>query len=119
MTKNPQQLAFARKLRSQQTEAERTLWSRLRSRQLDGAKFRRQQPLGPYFVDFVTFERRLIVEIDGGQHSAADARERDASRTVWLQENGYRILRFWNNEVLANIDGVLERMSEALRAPSP
>jgi len=119
VTRNPQHLALARNLRSEETKAERTLWSRLRNRQLEGAKFRRQQPLGAYIVDFVTFEHRLVVEIDGGQHGAAEARERDASRTAWLQENGYRILRFWNNDVLGNMDGVLERIREALRAPSP
>jgi very-short-patch-repair endonuclease len=91
------------------------MWARLRNRQLDGVKFRRQQPIGHYVVDFVSLENRIIVEIDGGQHNEHGITERDEERTVWLKGEGYRVLRFWNNEVLNNVDGVLEVIGEALR----
>jgi len=76
--------------------------------------FRRQQPIGPYIVDFASFERKLIVEIDGGQHNEKEAREKDEERTAWLEQRGYRVLRFWNNDVLMNTAGVLERIRKAL-----
>jgi len=88
---------------------------KLRHKQLEGVKFRRQQPIGPYIVDFVSFERRLVIEIDGGQHNEEIIRGRDEERTAWLEERGYRVLRFWNNEVLMNLEGALERIREALR----
>ena len=106
---------FVRNLRRKQTEAEKMLWTRLRNREMTGKKFRRQQPIGLYVVDFVSFERKLIVEIDGGQHSDTEAREKDEQRTAWLNDKGYRVLRFWNNEVLTNTKGVLEQISQALR----
>jgi very-short-patch-repair endonuclease len=81
---------------------------RLRSRQLQGVKFRRQQPIGPYIVDFASFERKLIIEIDGGQHNEERINERDEERTTRLKEKDYRIIRFWNNEVLTNLEGILE-----------
>ncbi|MDO8612107.1 MAG: endonuclease domain-containing protein [Dehalococcoidia bacterium] len=112
-------MAVARKLRREQTEAERLLWSRLRNRQLENVKFRRQQPLGPYVVDFVSLEQTLVVEVDGGQHAGGEMRRRDGERTTWLEERGYHILRFWNNEVLANLDGVLETIREALGQGTP
>jgi len=115
MKKNREQIAFARKLRQQQTEAEKALWIKLRKRQLEGIKFRRQQAIGPYIVDFVSFEKKLVIEIDGGQHNEEKIRERDEGRTMWLKENGYQVLRFWNNEVLKNVEGVLERIRETLR----
>lgn len=97
------------------TRAEAALWSRLRNRQIGGAKIRRQAPVGPYIVDFLCRERRLIIEIDGGQHAVTLGR--DASRTAFLESRGYTVMRFWNNEVLANIDGVLQAISERLRPP--
>ncbi len=106
---------LARNLRRNMTDAERTLWHRLRAGQT-GAKFRRQQPIGPYIVDFVCFDRRLIVELDGGQH--ADAIAYDAARTRWLETQGFTVLRFWNNDIMSNIEGVLVRIMEAL-PPSP
>ncbi len=77
-------------------------------------KFRRQQPIGAYIVDFVTFEKKLIIEIDGGQHNEPEIREIDGNRETWFKERGYQVLRFWNNEVLTNSDGVLDRIREAL-----
>jgi adenine-specific DNA-methyltransferase len=82
-----------------------------------GAKFRRQHPVGPFIVDFCCPEAKLILELDGGQHALQ--RQGDAKRTAFLETNGYRVLRFWDNEVLANIEGVLERIAEALRDPQP
>jgi very-short-patch-repair endonuclease len=90
-------------------------WLRLRNRQIEGVKFRRQQPMGSYIVDFASFERKLIIEIDGGQHNEERIKERDEERTTRLKERGYEIIRFWNNEVLTNMEGVLERIMEALR----
>ena len=103
----------ARQLRRHSTKAESALWKHLRARQLDGHKFRRQVPLGQYVVDFVCFERRLIVELDGGHHQTQAAY--DNERTEWLESQGYRLLRFWNNEVLGQTDGVAQVILEALR----
>jgi very-short-patch-repair endonuclease len=109
LKKSQEQIGFARELRQKQTDAEKALWMRLRSRQLQGVKFRRQQPIDPYF------ERKLIIEIDGGQHNEETIKERDEERTTGLQERGYQIIRFWNNEVLTNLEGILERIRKALR----
>ena len=99
-----------RALRRNSTQAELKLWSILRNRQFKRLKFRRQQPIGPYIVDFICLEHRLIVEVDGGQHKD----DVDAARTEWLQAQGFRVLRFWNNDVLSNPDGVAIRLAEAL-----
>jgi len=112
MKKDREQISFARELRRRQTEAEKALWMRLRNKQLEGVKFRRQQPIGPYITDFTSFERKLVIEVDGGQHN--EGKERDEERMKWLMERGYRLLRFWNNDVLMNLEGVLERIREAL-----
>jgi very-short-patch-repair endonuclease len=101
----------ARRLRREPTDAEKKLWYRIRARSLGGHKFVRQEPIGPYVVDFVCREQRLVVEVDGGQH-ATDPR--DAARGQWLAEHRYRVLRFWNNDVLRNMDGVLETIALAL-----
>ena len=96
----------ARELRNNPTDAERRLWQELKRRQIAGVKFRRQQPIGPFIVDFVCFERRVIVEVDGGQH--AEQLHQDEQRTRWLEAQGYRVLRFWNNDVLANTEDVAQ-----------
>jgi len=98
----------ARTLRKQLTDAERRLWQILRGRRLSSVKFRRQQPIGPFVVDFVCFERKLIIEVDGGQH--AEQVSYDAERSRWFESQGYRVLRFWNNEVLADTGAVAERI---------
>jgi very-short-patch-repair endonuclease len=108
---------YARRLRRDQTDAERKLWSRLRDRRLSGVRFRRQHPIGPFIVDFCSIEANLVIELDGGQH-ALQARS-DAARTEFLRRQGYRVLRFWDNEALANIDAVLQRIVEALGHPLP
>jgi very-short-patch-repair endonuclease len=104
----------ARRLRSQPTEAERHLWHVLRYKSL-GVKFRRQAVIGRYIVDFVCFERRLIIEVDGGQHSQD---RKDIFRDDWLRSRGFVVLRFWNNEVLGNLDGVFNRIEDHLKSPS-
>lgn len=109
---------LAKRLRRTSTESERLLWQRLRSRQLAGPKFRRQATVGPYVVDFLCVEARLVIEADGGQHSA----ERDAERTAFLNKRGLEVLRFWNNDVLTNTDGVLESImmvAAERQKPSP
>lgn len=112
--------ARARKLRQDETEAEYRLWGELRGRHLNGFKFARQIPLGPYVVDFVCRDRRIIIEIDGSQH--ADS-VNDAVRTGWLNRQGYSVLRFWNQEVLAERSAVLETILAVLEGristPSP
>jgi very-short-patch-repair endonuclease len=109
-------LAKAQRLRSELTDAERKLWSALRNRQLDGCKFRRQQPIGPFVADFVCQERRLIIEADGGQHAESVTDDR---RTALLESKGYRVLRFWNNDILSNLDGVASVIAAALSTPHP
>ncbi len=108
---------FAKELRRNSTEAERKLWSSLRARQMEGLKFRRQQPLNNYIVDFICFERKLIIEVDGGQHKINI--DQDIKRDNYFKNQGYRVLRFWNNEVLGNIDGVLEVIRGNVSSPSP
>lgn len=105
------QTAFAKHLRKNMTDAERHLWYHLRAYRLNGKRFRRQQPLGPYIVDFVHFGSRVIVEADGGQHhESAYDRERDA----WLRAQGYRVLRFWNHEILRQTDVVLAEIDRVV-----
>lgn len=108
---------FARKLRKSSTDAELRLWLRLKNRNLDGFKFRRQHPIPPYIVDFVCLERRLIVELDGGQH--AEQIVRDAGRTAYLESKGFLLIRFWNDAVLKQTDAVLEDILRQLHAPHP
>ncbi len=106
--------ARARSLRQNMTEAEIRVWQILRAHQSNGYKFRRQVPFGRYIADFVCHEARLVVEIDGGQHDRSSPRE--IERSDFLQNQGYRVLRFWNNEVLANPDGVHETIVSELAA---
>jgi very-short-patch-repair endonuclease len=103
-------------LRRTATNAETALWHRLRSRRLSGYKFVRQEPIGPYTVDLICRDCRLIIEVDGGQH--ADSM-RDAAPDKWLVDHNYRVLRFWNNDVLGNIAGVLETIATALAESPP
>jgi very-short-patch-repair endonuclease len=98
------------------TVAERRLWSALRAHRLNGLSFRRQTLFGRFIVDFVCQERRLIIEVDGGQHAE---NARDAERDRWLESKGYRILRFWNSDVLRNRNGVLETIVAAAAEPTP
>ena len=110
------QRQFTKTLRQNMTDAEQLLWRHLRAHRMDGQKFRRQQPLGPYIVDFIHFGLRLIVEADGGQHVDSD---HDATRDAWLRNQGFTLLRFWNNDILHNTDAVLESIWNAVRAGTP
>ena len=101
-------VAAARKLRRTSTDVERKLWHRIRDKQIDNFRFRRQRPIGKYIVDFICLDAKLIIELDGGQHAENVAY--DDKRTAFLESLGHRVLRFWNNEVLENMDGVLERL---------
>ena len=108
---------LARQLRRKQTDAEQKLWQRLRSRQLYGAKFDRQAAIGSFIADFCCFDPKLIVEVDGGQHG--EQRQAYTRRTELLERSGYRVLRFWNNEVLQDIDGVVDRIADEVAPLRP
>jgi very-short-patch-repair endonuclease len=110
-------IARARELRVEATDVERKLWSVLRGRQLDGAKFRRQYPIDRYFADFACVEAKLIVELDGGQH--AEQADYDAQRAEALQLQGWKVIRFWNNEVIENLDGVADTILYELNLRAP
>lgn len=115
MALTPQKsLARAKTMRREPTDAERVVWAALRARRIAPFKFRRQQTIGPFIVDFVCIERRLVIELDGGQHATAEGY--DAARTRYLESRGYSVLRFWNNDVLANTEGVLTEIVVALAA---
>jgi very-short-patch-repair endonuclease len=105
----------ARQLRATMTDAERRLWAALRHRRLDGYKFRRQHPLGRFILDFACIEHRLAVEADGGQHSD---NAYDKRRAAWLENQGWRVLRFWNNDILANPSGVVDVICRTLQENS-
>jgi len=108
----PNLTPLARKLRTNQTEAEKRIWSRLRSRQIEDAKFVRQYPIGNAIADFCCRSLRLVVELDGGQHAE---NPQDEERTRRIEAAGFRVIRFWNNDVLANTDGVLEAIAQEIR----
>jgi very-short-patch-repair endonuclease len=105
----------ARRMRHEPTDAERVLWQHLRHLSIEGSHFRRQATIGPYFADFACHAARLVIELDGGQHNEA----RDARRTAELNARGYCILRFWNNDVLGNVEGVMEAIAAAVRSAGP
>ena len=105
--------ALAKRLRTEMTDAEQRLWYRLRAHRFRGLKFKRQAPIGPYIVDFICFEHGLVVEVDGGQHSENAA---DRWRDVWLRSEGYRVLRFWNDDVLKYTEAVLHKIFESVSA---
>ena len=103
----------ARNLRTSVTEAEQKLWSRLRKGQLDGFRFRRQHSIGPFFVDFICLEAMLVVEVDGSQH--AEREDQDESRSAFLRDYGCRVLRYWNFDVIRDVDSVVQQIAEVLR----
>jgi very-short-patch-repair endonuclease len=110
------QRSFARDLRRKQTDAEHRLWHQLRARRFMGLRFRRQHPIGPYYADFACLELRLVVELDGGQHNSESGHRRDAVRSGLLAARGYRVIRFWDNDVLRNTRGVLESIALTVEA---
>ena len=110
----PLTTARARSLRSNMTDVERRLWMALKGKQIAGYRFRRQHPIDTYIVDFACVERMLVIELDGSQHQNQEAYDEDRSR--YLNQQGWQIVRFWNNEVLENLDGVLEVIVEKLKS---
>ncbi|HYK08452.1 MAG TPA: endonuclease domain-containing protein [Candidatus Eisenbacteria bacterium] len=110
---------FSKDLRKTQTDAEALLWSKIRSRQLIQTKFRRQHPIPPYTVDFISAEKKLIIELDGGDHNKNEAKIYDKKRTEFLENKGYRVIRFWNSDILKNINGVMEVIYFNLSYPHP
>jgi adenine-specific DNA-methyltransferase len=112
-----QKTAFAKQLRAVSPDAERVLWQNLRNRRFQGAKFRRQHPIGPYVTDFACLENMLVIELDGGQH--AQAIQYDERRTAFLESQSYRVLRFWDHDVLMRTESVLDVILQALPAPHP
>ena len=105
---------IARRLRKNMTSQEKKLWYYLRKRFLNNCRFRRQYPIGSYIVDFICREKSLIIEIDGGQHNESSIKGYDRARTLYLESKGYKVIRFWNNEIDDNIDAVLEKIFEHL-----
>jgi very-short-patch-repair endonuclease len=106
-------------LRANASEAEKTLWQALRRKSVNGLRFRRQFPVGPYFADFICLPARLIVEVDGGQHGLAVQTMHDRRRTIWLEANGFRVIRFWADEVMTNIAAVMDGIDAAMKEPLP
>ena len=107
----------ARELRKNLTDAEQALWQIVRGRQVSGCRFRRQAPIGPYIVDFVCLEKRLVIEVDGGQH--IERAHYDDVRTAWLEHAGFRVIRFWNNQVLEEVEAVRDAIWMAVAGISP
>ena len=106
---------LARKLRKNQTSQERIIWNLLRNQQFQGLKFRRQYPIGNYIVDFICKEIKLIIEIDGGQHNSEEGIEYDLKRTEYLETKGYKVIRFWNNEIDNNLEGVYQSLMDMIK----
>jgi very-short-patch-repair endonuclease len=109
----------ARQLRTNSTNAERKLWRFLRSLKKQGFHFRRQVPFDRFIVDFVCYSARLVIEVDGGQHNMAPGLREDAARDDYLRRNNFRVLRFWNNDVIGNIEGVAQEILDALAIGTP
>ena len=116
---NSLSLARAKALRQNQTEHERKLWQHLRGKRFAGFKFRRQQPMDHYIVDFVCHQQQLIIELDGGQHGEDRVVIHDEKRTEYLERSGYQLLRFWNHEIMRQLPDVLDRIDYALTTPLP
>ncbi|MFO1520046.1 MAG: DUF559 domain-containing protein [bacterium] len=108
---------FAKKLRKNSTDTESLLWRHLRAKRFEGFKWRRQEPVGKYIVDFICYEKRVIIECDGGQHLVE--REKDRVREEWLGKRGYRMLRFWDHEILQDLEAVLEAIWKGLMGHPP
>lgn len=111
----PAHRRFGKDMRRTMTEAELALWLWLRKPGIAGLRFRRQVPIGPYIVDFFCPQRRLVVEVDGGQHASDEDAAHDRARDAWLSAQGYRVIRVWNNDVMENIDGVCAAITEAAK----
>ena len=114
MRRDPYYQKLAQALRRDMNDAEQRLWSRLRAHRMDGRKFRRQHPIGRYIVDFVCLDARLIIEVDGDSHGNDSRESLDAQRTAFLEKVGFRVIRFWNHQVLTDVDNVTETIFDAL-----
>jgi very-short-patch-repair endonuclease len=110
---------FAKQLRKHQTDVEKLLWSKLQNRQIEGVKFRRQESIRGYIVDFVCFEKKIIIELDGGQHNSTDGKTYDINRSHLLEAGGFKVLRYWNSEIMENIEGVIEQISSVVLNTEP
>jgi very-short-patch-repair endonuclease len=110
-------LPLAKKFRKEHTPAELTLWLYLRKKQIKGIKFKRQIPIGNYIVDFASIEHKLIIEIDGGQHNEEEIKQYDNERTKFLESQGYKVIRVWNDDIKNNLSGVLEVLHLSLPSP--
>ena len=113
------QTSVSRQLRANVSDAEQKLWQSLRRKQINGLRFRRQFPLGSYFADFVCLPARLVIEVDGSQHGEAKQATHDTRRTIWLERNGFRVLRFWADQVMTDLPSILNGIEIALRKPLP
>ena len=109
----------AKTLRANTTAAEDILWRHLRRLEVKGSHFRRQVPIGPYVADFACLKARLIIEVDGSQHGNEDNSRSDETRTRWLNSEGYRVMRFWNNDVMSKTDAVLEAIHDSIAVTPP
>ncbi len=116
-TRDKATIVKAKTLRKNMTEVEKKLWNELRASRFENYKFRRQHPVGNYIVDFICQDEQLIIELDGGQHAEQQSYDQDQKRTNFLESSGYKVLRFWNNDITDNLDGVLETISQQLKAP--
>jgi very-short-patch-repair endonuclease len=114
--KQPKPTDLARELRSRQTDAEMKLWINLRAKRFKGVKFRRQQSIGNYIADFICFKEKLVIEVDGSQHNQSPGIEQDRQRTQYLVSKGFQVLRFWDNDVLQNIEGVMFKINEVVKS---
>jgi very-short-patch-repair endonuclease len=113
-------IPLAKNLRKRATDTERLVWKHLRAKHFKGLKFRRQQSIGKYIVDFVCLEKKIIIELDGGQHAMLSEKQKDIERDKWFEAQGYRVLRFWDDEVLMNTRGMLEVIrTHCFQSPSP
>ena len=118
-TRKAELLEYARELRQNSTDVERIMWKILRNRQVLNFKFRRQQSVGKYIADFLCTEQKIIIELDGGQHNEERNKIYDLERTKFLEQQGYKVLRFWNIDVLKNLEGVVESIFLSLKHPHP
>ena len=109
-----QKYIIARKLRKKSTIQERMLWKILRNRQFKNLKFRRQFPIGEYIVDFVCEEKKLVIELDGGQHNEPNNIKKDSERSSFIETQGYKVIRFWNSDITQNFEGVYQKLNEIL-----
>jgi very-short-patch-repair endonuclease len=116
---SPLARGLAKAMRREMTKAELRLWTQLRKPGIEGLRFRRQTPIGPFIVDFFCPEKKLIVEVDGGQHGHVAGERHDSARDAWLTEQGYKVVRFWNRDVMENLDGVCRTILAASNGEWP